>query len=71
MESKHRACMVFKKCTFLPSKQAHALSPLEQISCPPFFGPTAKVKPKNYLGTKKWGNLFLDMHFCTHVTIFS
>ena len=37
--SKHRATMVFKKCTFLPSKQAHAPSPLEQIFCLPFFLP--------------------------------
>ena len=31
MESKHRASI--KKITFLPSEQAHGLSPLEQIFC--------------------------------------
>jgi len=53
MASKCRAIMVFKKCTFMPSKQAHALNPLEQIVCPPFFGPIIKVGSKTYLGKKR------------------
>ena len=59
--------MVFKKYTCLPSKQAHALSPLEQIFCPPFFGPMGKLGPKTYLGTKKWGTFVLGhalLHSC-------
>ena len=53
MASKHRASMVFKKCTFLPCKQAHALS---------WLGLKTNWEPKN------GGSLCLDMHLCTHVT---
>ena len=63
--------MVFKKCTFLPCKQAHTLSPLEQIFYPPFTLPNGKGWAQKLIGNKKWGKFVLGRAFCTHVTIVS
>jgi len=62
--------MVFKNA-FLPCKQAHALSPSEQIFAPLFFAQWVSLDLKTNWEQKNGEDLCLDMHFCTHVTILS